>query len=165
MDWVVLLSVLGSVASVGGAFFSIRAERNAKSSAAAAIDAKDKILKRQKTTDLTQILFEAKKVQNAFGKYSVASSGRSLAGVEFEKDVELLQNFIFNFNECRGTINELSDIETESTYNELNQLQGDFNTGKGVGNKMNYGKQIRLLIDSIIFKAKESIDSQNSEID
>jgi hypothetical protein len=161
---VTLIGVLGALASFIGAYFSIRAENKAKSAAVRAESARDSIIRKQETTDLAGILFEAKKVQQVFGKYSIASNNRSLTGVEFEKDAGALQSFIFNFNENRSTISLSSDIDTQIAYNDLNTLLDDFTRSRSITDKKYTGKQIRISLDDIIFKMRKVIDNRNSEI-
>lgn len=163
MDVTVIIGVIGSLASIFGAYLAIKAKNDAASSAQQAESAKNEVLKKQKTTSLTGILFEAKKTQQIFGKYSIAQSNKSLVGVQFGKDSESLQNFIFQFNENREMIEQTTELETEATYNSLNQLLSDFSDAKPTNDKKDFGKQIRLIIDDIIFKMRKSIDNRNEE--
>lgn len=157
------IGILGTLASFYGAYLSIQAGKRAKSSAEKAETARDSIIQKQRTTELSQILFEAKNVQNIFGKYSIAQDNRSLAGVEFGKDSESLHAFISSFNESRGNIENSSTVEAQLTYDELNLLLEKFSTAKPT-DKRDSGKQIRLLIDDIIFKLRKSITERNCEI-
>ncbi len=156
-----IIGVLGSIASIYGAVLAIKAKNEAFSSAQLAKKAKNEVLKKQKTTSLAGIMFEAKKTQQIFGKYSIAPSNKSLAGVQFDKDSENLQNFIFNFNENREMIEQTTELETESIYNNLNKLLSNFSESKAMNDRKDFGKQIRLIIDDIIFKMRKSIDNRN----
>jgi len=160
---VIIIGVLGSIASIIGAILAIKAKNEAVSSAELAESAKNEVLKKQKTTSLAGVMFEAKKTQQIFGKYSIAQSNKSLAGVQFGKDSENLQNFIFNFNENREMIEQTTELETEATYKSLNQLLSDFSEAKAMNDKKGFGKQIRFMIDDIIFKMKKSIDNRNEK--
>lgn len=164
MDLIVIVGILGSIASIYGAYLSIEAKKESEKSAKKAEFAKDIIIRKQKTTNLGSILFEAKRVQHVFGKYSIAESNKSLVGVKFNEDSQNLQDFIFNFNESRAMIEETTDIETQTTYSELNNLLATFCGARGSG-KINSGKQIRMNIDIIIHKIKRSIDSRNEKIE
>lgn len=121
-------------------------------------------IKKQTTTHLAEILYQAKRVQQAFGKYSITQD-KSLIGAEFEKDAETVQSYIFTFNEHRALIEESTEVETESTYQTLNELLDNFTTHRAADDKKKYGKQIRLAIDDIIFKLKKVIDDRNSELE
>jgi len=162
---VIIIGVAGSAASIIGAILSLQAAKKAKSAAEQAESAKNLIIRKQKTTNLAEILFEAKRVQKIFGKYSTAQSNRSLAGVEFAKDSETLQDYVFNFNENRQLIEETTDIETQAVYDELNKLMKSFSEAKAVGDKKEFGNQVRLAIDDIIFKIRKEIDYRNSAIE
>lgn len=160
---VIIIGVLGSLASIFGAYLAIKAKNEAATSAQLAESAKNEVIKKQKTTSLTEILYEAKRVQQTFGKYAIAQTNKSLTGVLFEKDSESLQNLIFNFNENRELIEQTTDLETEATYNSLNQLLSNFSGARAANDKKDFGKQIRLMVDDIIFKMRKSIDNRNEE--
>ena len=160
---IAIVGVLGSLASFYGAHLSIQAKNEAKTSAKQAVFAKDQVLKKQTTTHLAELFYQAKRVQQNFGKYSITQN-KGLIGTEFQKDAEVLQSYIFLFNENRALITNSTDIETESTYKVLNELLEDFTNHKAVEDRKNFGKQIRLAIDDIIFKLKKVIDNRNNEI-
>lgn len=159
---IVTIGVLGSIASIYGAYLSIKAKNEARTSAELAESAKNQVLKKQTTTHLAEILYQAKRVQQSFGKYSITQN-KSLIGAEFEKDAEVLQAYIFVFNENRALIENSTEIETESTYKTLNESLDNFTKNRAADDKKNYGKQIRLAVDDIIFKLKKVIDDRNSE--
>lgn len=160
---IAIVGILGSIASFYGAYLSVQAKNEAKTSAEQAESAKNQVLKKQSTTHLAELMYQAKRVQQSFGKYSIAQN-KSLIGAEFEKDAEVLQTYIFLFNDNRALIENSSDIETESTYKTLNELLENYTSHKATEDKKNFGKQIRLAIDDIIFKLKKIIDERNSEI-
>ncbi len=159
---VAIIGILGSLASFYGAYLSIRAKNEAKTSAALAESAKNQVLKKQTTTHLAEILYQAKRVQQTFGKYSITQD-KSLIGAEFEKDAEILQSFIFTFNEHRALLQGSTEIETEGAYQTLNELIESFTKNKATDGKKKFGKQIRLAIDDTIFKLKKVIDNRNNE--
>ena len=159
---IVIIGILGSFASIYGAYVSIKAKNEAQTSAKLAESAKNQVLKKQTTTHLAEILYQAKRVQQSFGKYSITQN-KSLIGAEFEKDAEILQAYIFLFNENRALIEKSTEIETESTYKTLNESLDNFAKHRAAEDKKNFGKQIRLAIDDIIFKLKKVIDNRNSE--
>lgn len=161
---IVIISIAGSIASLFGAYLAFKAKRLAKSSAEIAVSARDSIIRRQDTTELADNLFEAKKVQQIFGKYSIAQNNRSLSGVDFGEDAGALQSYIFKFNENREIIENSSEIETQTVYDELNSLLNSFSGKRLMNEKKDVGKQIRLLIDDIIFKLRKVINQRNTEI-
>lgn len=159
---VLIIGVVGSFASMYGAYLSIKAKNEARTSAIAAETAKNQVLKKQVTTHLVELLHQAKRVQQTFGKYSITQN-KSLVGAEFEKDAEILQAYIFTFNENRGLIQSSTEIETESTYKTLNDSLHSFTTHRATEDKKTFGKQIRLAIDDVIFKLRKVIDERNSD--
>jgi hypothetical protein len=161
----IIITVVGSIASLYGAHLSKNSEKNAKSAAEKAENVKDQIIQKQNTTAIANLLYEAKRTQKVFGKYSIAQTNRSLTGVDFNKDSENLQNFVFQFNENRSLLNENTEIETEPTYTQLNDLLVSFSGVRSNADKKENGNQIRLLIDDIIFKMRKCIDKNNSSFE
>ena len=70
-DFTIIIGVIGSFASIYGAYISVEAMRKSKKSANIAEVAKNQVLKKQKTTNLVNLLYEAKSIQDIFGKYAV----------------------------------------------------------------------------------------------
>lgn len=165
MDAITIIGIIGAIASIYGAYIAIQAKNNAKSSADIAETAKNKIINKQKTTEIGEILYHSKRVQQTFGKYSIAQSNKSLAGVEFKNDAVVLQDYIFSFNENRGILEDHSSIDTNGTYQELNRLLDKFSNATSADEKKDYGKQIRLITDDIIFKLRKVIDKRNSDLE
>ncbi len=158
-----IIGVLGSIASIAGAILSIKAENNAKTAAQQAEQARDSIVERQATSELTEILASARTTQKVFGKYSISDS-KSLAGTDQNKDSVEFQDFIFRFNENRFIIEENSDIDADSVYQELNDLLREFSSSRAIRDKKESGSKIRLILDDIIFKLKKNINELNTNI-
>ena len=165
MDMItMIIGIVGSVASIYGAYLAIKAKNKAKISAELAENAKNQVIKKQSTTHLVEIFYQAKRVQQNYAKYSITQD-KGLIGAEFEKDAEVLQAFIFLFNEKRALIEGSTDIKTGITYMTLNKLLDNFSNHEVVDEKKSFGKQIRHAVDDIIFKLRKVIDDRNSEIE
>lgn len=162
---IVSIGVLGSIASIWGAYEAIQARRKAITAAQRAEAARDSILSKQKTTDLSEILFEAGNSRQIFAKYNIPKSGRGLTGINFSDDVQSFQNFIFQFNDNKLIIEQIEGFDSELTYKEMNRLLGNFSNSKTNDEKRDVAIQIRVLLDDIIFKLKNAIDERNGKID
>lgn len=158
-----VFGVIAGLASFYGAYLSFKSMNQAKTSAQQAESARDQIINHQTTTEFAHLLFQARTVQQTFGKYSI-SQPLSLAGVNFEKDGEILNNFIYTFNEMRSKLVTVTTIKTDDVYHSLNLLQSQFTAGMNATEKSLPGIEIRLIIDDIISKMREVIDSRNTEI-
>lgn len=161
MSWLDYLSIGGTIVTIYGAYLAIKAEKNAKNSARIAEDARKEIIKHKSTTTLSEILFKTKRVQLTFGKYTI-SNANSLVGVEIKEDVEILQSYIFDFNENRHLINEKTEIDGNRIYSDLNKLQENFINCSDTDRKK-YAKQIRIILDDIIMIVKNTIDKRTDE--
>lgn len=161
MNWLDIVTICGTVISVFSAYLAIKAEKNAKNSAQIAEEAKKELIKQKSTTTLSEILYKTKRVQAIFGKYTI-SSVKSLQGVDIKEDVELLQSYIFDFNENRHLINEKTEVEGNRVYKELNDLQEKFINCVEKEKKI-FGKQIRIILDDIVMSIKNTIDKRTEE--
>ena len=157
---ILIIGLLGSLASIYGAYLSIRAKNKAQNSAEIAESAKNQILQKQTTTQLSGVLYETKTLQQAFGKYSITQD-EGLTGVNFQKDSQVLQSYIFLFNENRAKIESSTEMDTENIYNSLNDLLENFTKQEFSTEKKKYGTQIRLMADDIIFKLRKTVDERN----
>lgn len=160
---VIIVGVVGSFASIIGAVLSIKAESNAKTHAETAESIKNEILARQKTTELAEILYESKKIQKSFVKYSTAQTQSALSGVSFEKDAQELRDFISKINENRALLEKTAEIKAAEVYKSLNSLLDEYCSNNTIQNKREKGKLIVRNIDEIIFKLRKSIDNRNEK--
>lgn len=165
MDVIAIIGIVGAIASLIGAFLSIRSEREAKSSAEKAEIAKNIILRKQGTTKMAELLFESKSIQRVFGKYSIATASRGLPRDFITKDGEMLKDYIFKFNDNRQLLEISTEIETQAVYDELNKLLKDFISAKMSVDKNNLGNQVRISMDDIIFKLNVAVEKRNIEVE
>lgn len=92
-----MLSILGSLASIVGAFVSWWQYKKAKSAAEEAKEAKMSVLNRQQISEIEKVLMSAHEAEGVLiGRTSrrLTNQGKNLS-VEYEK----IQNFISEFNE------------------------------------------------------------------
>jgi len=136
MNWIwTTISVIGSIASIFGAFYAINAEKKARKSAELAEDAKNKVLAKKKTTDLVEILYESKRIQKVFVKYSTAQTQTILKGSDFNEDAKFLREFISKINENRTLINDNSEINADKYYKESNELLENYCSDNTIKNR------------------------------
>ena len=166
-----IISIVGTLVTIYGAYLAIQAknaakisEQNAKSAQTKAELARDLVIHKQQTTSLVTLLNETKRVQKVFFKYSNLNISRSIEGIDFNKDAEELQNMITIFNESRGIIDEQTELESQKTYNNLNDLHIKFCDSTTKINRKESGHQIRLDLDDIIFKIQKVVDMRNYQI-
>ncbi len=158
------IGILGTIASLVGAYLSIRSEKKARNSATLAEKARDQVIHKQQTTSLVTVLNESKRVQKIFFKYSLAPNDRqSVLGVDFDKDANELQVIITLFNESRGIITSGTELDADSVYHELNTLLKGF-TNADDSQLKTHGHRIRLKLDDIIYKIQKSVDDRNYTI-
>lgn len=161
MSWLDYLTIGGTIVTVYGTFLALRSEKRAKNSAQIAEDAKKEIIKHKSTTTFSEILYKTKRVQQTFGKYTISNTN-SLVGFDIKEDVEILQSYIFDFNENRYLINEKTEIDGKRIYTDLNKLQESFINCLDTDRKK-YAKQIRIILDDIVMTIKNTIDKRIEE--
>ena len=123
---IIAVGVIGSIASIIGAWLSIKHANKAKSSAEIAEKAKEEIYNRQSSSEFSSILTEAIRVQNLFGKYRLPSQTRTLDGLNHEKDIEEFQNLLFKLNENRSKISKFKEFRFDDFYSRATNSLDNF---------------------------------------
>mgnify|MGYP001367833995 CR=1 FL=1 len=118
---IIAVGVIGSIASIIGAWLSIKHANKAKSSAEIAEKAKEEIYNRQSSSEFSSILTE-----NLFGKYRLPSQTRTLDGLNHEKDIEEFQNLLFKLNENRSKISKFKEFRFDDFYSRATNSLDNF---------------------------------------
>lgn len=171
MDIFDIIGVISTIVTIYGAYLAVDAKKqakiseiNAKNAQTKAEEARDLVVHKQQTTSLVTLLNETKRVQKVFFKYSNAGLHRGFEGSDFNKDAEELQSIITVFNESRGVIDEQTELDSAITYANLNDLHSKFCLATIKAQRKEFGHQIRLDLDDIIYKVQKTIEKRNSQI-
>lgn len=171
MDIFDLIGIIGTIVTIYSTYLAINAKKeakisevNAKTAQQKTEQARDLVIHKQNTTSLATLLNETKRVQKVFFKYSNANITRGFDGIDSLKDAEELQTMITVFNEARGMITEQTELDSTATYTNLNDLHNQFCIATSNEQLKEFGHQIRLGLDDIIYKIQNTIEKRNSQI-
>lgn len=160
---VIAFGLLGSIASIIGAWLSIRHANRARSSAVIAEQARTEIYNRQTNSKFSGILSEAKRVQSSFSKYRLPSQSRTLDGLNHEKDIEEFQNLLLALNENRSKLTKLSDFKFENFYARATSRLDNFSTSEDLDEIKKRGIDLFKILDEIVAVLREVIDEFNNK--
>lgn len=160
MDAMSTLAVIGTVASIGGAWVSINQAGKSKIAAEEAKKVQTQLVDHRKTSDLAQIQSSCKKAQKAMEKYGPGSVPSSLVGIEPGNDARDVQDFIMKVREYRAYFGSKSQNEADQFCEVITPLLDVFaQTSKPEGLRDN-GKQIVVHLANMAASIKRLLDAK-----
>ncbi|MBN2604154.1 MAG: hypothetical protein JXA91_08490 [Candidatus Thermoplasmatota archaeon] len=161
MDTNLLLTIIGTVASLIGAIISVKQADNAKQSATEANKIKKQLINTRKTSELAQIQADCKRAQKAMEKYGPGSIPSSLAGTNPEHDAMEVQSFLSSLKEHRsyfdaGARKNIAD----DFYDTVMPILSQFSQSNDPKKLKKYGTQIKTNLDTISSNIKCNLDER-----
>lgn len=154
------LSIIGSVASIGGAIWSFIEAKNASRSASAVERARQEIVQRRELAEVAQIHFEIKRILNIVARIGPASNAQVAKGVNCPEIAREVQSFVSMLLE-RGK--HFSDFYSDRAGQLRDELRMDIEglaEAKNFDEKKRCGKSIYYKIESFTPVVKELSDNQ-----
>lgn len=108
--WGLVITVVGTAASIYGAVISIGQASAAKNSADEAKRVRGQIVNQRKTSDLAELKVHCEKTIKCMEKYGPSSASTSLNGINIETDANEVQNLILEANKCKAAF-EKGDVD------------------------------------------------------
>lgn len=132
-----IINYLASICSIIGAIVAWRQYRKTKSASLAAIEAKEFLLARKVTIDLSELLKEAKAIEIVIINYTINTETRKL-GKNINKDLMAIQVFLSKLNEIKALIDDKHPIKDKLNikYNTICTYSQDLNNSNTSKNKI-----------------------------
>ena len=108
-----LLTIIGSIASIGGAIWACYEAKNAANSATKAEKVRDEMIHRRKMVEVTQVHAETKRILKVVSKVGPSCNSTLIRGVncaDIAKDVEEYSRFINERNGVKSTVDPCSKL-------------------------------------------------------
>lgn len=160
-----ILSIIGSLASIGGAFWAYAEAKKSKSSASKAEEFKNEIIYLRKTVEVSQVYAETKRVLAVVSKVGPSFNISVFAGIncaDIAKEIEVFSSFILeqsehfsqNFNNNAKELNndlknDIENLSEASTFEDTKK----------------YGKSIYYKIQNFIPIVKKLSDEKREQIE
>jgi hypothetical protein len=155
-----ILTVIGTVASIIGAWVSVKYASKATDAAKEAKRIRAQLIDQRKTSELSKIQASCKKALDSMVKYGPASTPTSLAGISTKKDSFDVQEFILLIKEHRTHFDNKTLNEADKFCNVLIPLLESFANSSTIENQQKFGKQIVMNLSSISATIKKRLDSR-----
>jgi len=159
-----ILTVIGTVASIIGAWVSVKYASKASDAAKEAKRIKSQLIDQRKASELTKLQVSCKRALGSMVKYGPASSPTSLAGISTEKDSFDVQEFILLIKEHRTLFSNKTPNEADEFCTVLTPLLDDFANSSTTKDQLKFGKQIVMDLSSISAAIKKRLDSRRETV-
>ncbi|MGH1460741.1 MAG: hypothetical protein ACRBB6_01775 [Neptuniibacter sp.] len=159
MDAMSVLTVVGTVASIGGAWVSIHQAGKSRTAAEEAKKVHAQLVDHRKTSDLAHVQSLCKKAQKSMEKYGPGSVPSSLVGIEPGNDARDVQEFIMTIREHRAYFGNKSPNEADEFCNIVTPLLDDFSQKTDQGLR-EIGKQIVVHLANMAAIIKRHLDAK-----
>src|SRR5215203_3415156 len=99
--WGLVITIMGTIASLGGAAISFGQAREARAAASEAARMRSQIVNQRKTSDLAGLKVHCERTIKIMEKYGPGASASSLKGVNRASDAAEVQTLILEANQLR----------------------------------------------------------------
>lgn len=160
MDAMSVLTIVGTVASIGGAWVSIDQAGKSRTAAEESKKVRAQLIDHRKTSDLAHVQSLCKKAQKSMEKYGPGSVPSSLVGIEPGNDASDVQEFIMTIREHRAYFGNKSPNEADEFCDVITPLLDDFAQTSNPKGLRDHGKQIVVHLANIASIIKRHLDAK-----
>lgn len=158
------ISIIGSIASIGGAIWAFVEARKAASSATKAESVRDEIIERRKIVEVSQVHAETSRILNVVSKVGPSCNKSLLRGVDcgaIAKEVEEYSRYI---NEHNFHFTDFFENKAKELYEQLRPDIESLSEAKSFDDKKSAGKSIYYKINSFMPVVKELTDEKKERV-
>jgi hypothetical protein len=152
------LGIIGTLASLVGAWLSIKYAKQARTAAEIAERTKQELFDKQVNSELHTILIESKRVQHGFGKYRLPSQNRTLDGINHEKDIEDYQKLLSIINENKSKLTKINGFNFNTYYSKSKRTLNEFSISTNNEEIQKKGIEVISDLDIIVSVLRKEID-------
>lgn len=158
------ISIIGSIASIGGAIWAFVEARKAASSASKAEAVRDEIIERRKIVEVSQVHAETSRILKVVSKVGPSCNQSLLRGVNcssIAKDVEEYSRYI---NEHSSHFTDFFENKAKELCELLNPDIENLSEAKSFDDKKSAGKSIYYKINNFMPFVKELADDKKEQV-
>lgn len=160
--WGLVITVIGTGASIWGAIISLKQARAAKASADEASRVHGQLVNQRKTSELAELKVHCEKAIKCMEKYGPSSAPTSVRGVRSKSDADEVQNLILEANKIKGAFLK---GEVDVFVSKVTPLLEKFvDPAQTASVKLN-GQTILMEISSFLSVVKASLDSKREHVE
>ncbi|MDN3391366.1 hypothetical protein QL998_09900 [Pseudoalteromonas sp. APC 3691] len=155
-----VISIIGSIASIGGAVWAFVEAKKSVNAASKAEKLRDELISRRKMVEVSQVHSETKRVLSVVSKVGPSCNAKLLKGVncaDIAKEVEVYASFIF---EQSGHFTDFFENKAKELCNDLKDDIESLSEAINFEDKKNYGKSIYYKIQNFMPFVKQLSDEK-----
>lgn len=160
MDVTVVLTILGTVASIIGAIIAIHQAHKSKKSAEKAEKVRSQLIHHRKTSELTKLETVCRKAQKSMEKYGPAATKISLEGISLGDGAEDVQEFILLLNESASLFGATKSTEIDSHLTILKTSLENFVNSHCLDDTKKWGSDVLFKLNTMLAYIKKSLDAK-----
>ncbi len=155
-----VISIVGSIASIGGAIWAFIEAKKSMSAADKAENLRDELINRRKMVEVSQVHSETNRVLSVVSKVGPSCNAKLLKGIncaDIAKEVEVYARFIL---EQSGHFSDLFENKAKELCNDLKDDIESLSEAINFEDKKSYGKSIYYKIQNFIPAVKQLSDEK-----
>ena len=155
-----VMTLIGTIASIGGAAVSIWQASVSRSAADEAIRVRAQLIDHREASELTHVQTLCKKAQKSMEKYGPGSVPSSLAGVSSANDAADVQEFVVGLKEQRAHFGSGKPNEADQFCDVLTPILDRFAQAVSPQDMREHGKNIVIHLSSMSASIKRQLDGK-----
>jgi hypothetical protein len=160
--WGLVITVLGTGASIWGASISLKQAKAAKASADEASRVHGQLINQRKTSELAELKVHCEKAIKCMEKYGPSAAPTSVMGVRSKPDADEVQNLILEANKIRGAFLK---GEVDVFVSKVTPILEKFVDPAQNANVKSNGQAILMEVSSFLSVVKASLDSKREHVE
>jgi len=161
---VFLISIIGTIASLGGAGIAIWQATRARSAANEAERIRSLLIDQRKTSELSQIQTVCKIALRAMEKYGPASAPSIFVGASPVSDATFVQNVLLLLREYRDLFGSKVPNKADEFCDVITPLLDSFSGSTDWESWRQYGKQIVIHLSTFLSVVKRTLEHKKESI-
>lgn len=155
-----LVSIAGSVASIGGAIWAFVEARNAASSANKAELVRDELIDRRKLVEVSKIFAQTDRILSVVSKIGPSCNPKTLKGVDCTNIAKEIEEYSRSLNSQSAHFSELFGNKARALCNDLKDDIEDLSEVSTSEEKKEVGKKIYYKINEFMPFVKDLADEK-----
>jgi hypothetical protein len=164
MDTMTVITLVGTITSIGASLLSFWQASQSKDAANTAKQIRSQLVGHREASELAQLQAVCKKAQKSMEKYGPASQAANLAGISTKDDAANVQEFILLFKEQRAHFGESQSNEADQFCEVLTPLLDQFAEANSSELFRQHGKLIVIHLSTIAASIKAQLDGKRETV-
>lgn len=163
MDFMTILTIVGTVISIGSAILAVWQAKESKNAAKESKRVRSELIDHRKTSELAQIQSTCKRAQKSMEKYGYGSAPSSLIGTSPGKDAQDVQELVLILLENRAYFGNKTPNGADEFCEKITPLLNNFAQSQDASTR-EHGAEILLMIGNLASIIKKLVEDRREGI-